>query len=415
MRKIFFVIIIALFFLGFKTEKKLISTKAIIDVVSIKKTKVKPMTYIKNDSVIFIEFEGACGAFPVVLSKNRPDVAEKINLMLQITHLSQVPGKYKGNDPFFISNNGFECGYTNFLGYSITHISENIIEITINYEQVYCTGVGFANHSYIEQYDLRTGNKILFSDLFTKNGLDSIKEEVINSFRSQFDGYLSEITKLLKKKSRDESDIKRLNDQLKLYNECKDNTIPEYFNENEFIFSKEGITITRNYCWGNDAERGIDEYSLPTFFLKYKNYTSQLSDYGKYVLGFSEKYSPVTNFENKILRGLIANKYPIKAIFEKIYNDGSTTMKYWSDKAGIPIELFGDFKNNELSLVEYEGVDEEQQGEIPTQFTDKRKYEKGKRWLPGANISAAFVDNKIEGSWTNTWTNEKLDFYLEIY
>jgi hypothetical protein len=367
-----------------------------IDVEPLSKTSAKPIKYIKTKTGIEVEFEDESNAFPIIISVNRPDVAEKINLMLQVSYLSQVPGIYKDNDPYFYSDNNGECGQNVFLGYSIITVTNKIIEAELNSEKTYCTGIGSANENMIEYFDLVTGNKIVFDDLFNKDHLTNLKAEAINSFKQQFDNYEKDIKYKLKTSS-EENDQEIYQGQLELYSQCKKYTSIESFNNYEFLLSKGEIKIVRNNCWSNEFERGIDEYASPSFIFKLSDYTSTLSEYGKYIMGYSEVYSPTRILESKILKGLIADKYPITAVIKRVYNDGSLDMYYWYNKVGIPIELHGKLINGVLTLVENDYHNETEH-----------------RWIPKANISAKVTNTKIEGFWENYKTKEKLKFKLDV-
>lgn len=369
---------------------------AVIDVEPLIKTAAKPIKYNKGDLGIEVEYEDESTAFPKIKSANRPDVAAKINLMLQISHLSQVPGKYKDDSPYFYSTNNGECGRKIFLSYSITTITSKILQIEINSERTYCTGVGSANETSIEYFDLTTGNKIVFDDLFNKENIGSLKAEVINSFKQQFENNVDDINEKIKL-SNEKFDKDFYKEQLALYSKCKEYTSIEDFKNFVFMISKGEIKIIRNECWGNESERSVDEYASPSFQLNINSCSSKLSEYGKFILGYSNVYLPTTNLENKILKGMIADKYPISAVIKQIYSDGSLSMYYWYDKVGVPIELHGKLINGLLTLVENDYHSETEH-----------------RWIPKANISAQVNNTKIEGFWVNYKTKEKLKFTLDV-
>lgn len=369
---------------------------AVIDVEPLTKTSVKPIKYIKTKTGIEVEFEDESNAFPKIISVNRPDVAEKINLMLQISYLSQVPGKYKDNDPYYYTDNNDECGRTVFLGYSIITVTNKILKVELNGERTNCTGVGFANENKLEYFDLITGNKIVFDDLFVKDHLATLKAEVINSFKQQFDNYERNIKDKLKTSS-EKNDQEIYQGQLELYSQCKKYTSVESFSNYVFKVSKGEIKIVRNEWWSNEFERGVDEYASPSFIFILSDYASKLSEYGKYVMGYSEVYSPTRILESKILRGMIADKYPITAVIKRINRDGSLDMYYWYNKVGIPIELHGKLINGVVTLIENDYHNETEH-----------------RWIPKANISAKVTNTKIEGSWENYKTKEKLKLTLDV-
>ncbi len=396
MNRFFLVILLFSMFYFADAQQSVNKEIATIDVEPLTKTSVKPIKYIKTKAGIEVEFEDESNAFPKIISVNRPDVAEKINLMLQISYLSQVPGKYKDNDPYYYSDNNGECGRTVFLGYSIITVANKILKVELNSERTNCTGVGSANENKLDYFDLTTGNKIVFDDLFNKDHLAALKAGVINSFKQQLDNYEKDIKDKLKTSS-EENDQEIFHGQLELYSQCKKYTSIGNFNNYVFKVLDGEIKIARNECWSNEFERGIDEYASPTFILKLSDYTSKLSAYGKYILGYSEVYAPPQILESKILRGLIADKYPITAVIKRINSDGSLDMYYWYNKVGIPIELHGKLINGVLTLVENDYHSETE-----------------KRWIPKANISAKVTNTKIEGFWENYKTKEKLKFTIEV-
>jgi hypothetical protein len=370
---------------------------AIIDVVPLKECSEKPVKYVKNDSLFVLKYEEGKGAFPVIKSKNRPEVAEKINLMLQYTYLQQIPGHYENDDPFSISNNDYKCGQTTFLGYEVSCFSENILKVDINIEQNYCTGVGFDNQTQTQHYDLLTGDKIDVEDLFSKDGLASIKLEVLNLLKSKLQQHLSKIKKkIIEKKYAKFENSKRLNDQLALYVDCKANMSLQAFSDNiNFIFLKDGIKFTRRHCWENESGRSMDEYETPSCFIKYKEHILKMSAYGKYISGYSKTPSLSTNINGKILKGTIDGKHSIQGIFNGGNSDGSLSMSYWYDSLKIPISLDGSLKNDTLKLVENDFYSEVEH-----------------RWIPKADLRLKVGNQNIEGFWINYKTKQKLKFTL---
>jgi hypothetical protein len=386
MKKILIIIFLFLFINALKANSS--SEIAKIKVHQIGKVNFVPYRNIYSDTLIDIQYEGNPNVFPVFESSNRPDVAEKINLILQIKHLSQIPNKYIKQDPFFISSNNGKYGTKYFNGYKVEFLTKSIIQVNIGFEQSYCTGVMFSDEYTLHLFSLITGDQILFKDFFSESGLESIKTKTINSFHNQFDKIIEEINSEMGDSIENNSNKERLKEQLEFYKDCKFYSTSEYFLDNIFSYKKDGIYITRRRCWGNETGRSLDEFSTPSYFISFKDITSELSDFGKFILGFSNEISMGSNFENKTFKGMIDEKYPIKAIIYKI-DDRSIRMCYWSDKVGKPIEFIGTNTDNEIDLRSEDDNEE---------------------------IKAKIADNKIIGTWRNISTNNVwLKFELEKY
>jgi hypothetical protein len=109
------------------------SEAAIIDAIPLKEEGSIPLTNIKTDNLIELSYSSAYSIFPKLSSKNRPDVADKINVILQQKYLLQLPDHYKDNNAFYYTNTENITCKKLFNAYKIQFLKNNIVQVTINY------------------------------------------------------------------------------------------------------------------------------------------------------------------------------------------------------------------------------------------------------------------------------------------
>lgn len=334
--------------------------------------------------------------FPHVISKTNPQIAEKINIFLQLENLNQLPGVYKIH-PFekVASDPNNCCSYVEFYEWKQYKTPNNILSLQLAGEANGAYPEGFENYY---NFDLQTGNPILLTDIFSANGLAKIDDVVNRRIRIEINGYLKKLRKELKLSKLKKEEKDDLLEKESMYQTCVESVGKGDLKDYEYYFSNNSITFIRGRC-SPHALRAIDDLWEFENKFSYKEIESYLSNYGKSLMkGQKSSYISSTP-EAKLFKGKINGKFPITAIITKIYEDSSLNMQYWYDNNKIPIELNGDFKNNHFTLVENDHHSEEEA-----------------KWIPKANIQADWLNNhKIIGTWTNYQTKEVFKIELETY
>ena len=287
--------------------------------------------------------------FPKVVG---PDtrVSEKINIGLQTRFLSQVPGAYIGYDPYHIVKNDGHCGQTVFHDYAYTFPNPSVLEIMLDVEQSYCTGMGLDWFAVWDYFDLHSGERIELPDLFSQAGYREFKQLVNNEMRSTLKQYIHAIDSASRATDIDEDELDYLKDQIEFYSECLHYTDTTYFDSYKFQITETGLSVTRNHCYGNAMERALDEMSAPQANFTPEYLALMLSAYGKQILLDQKCTLENPSLANKIFEGLIADKYPITAIVKRVGEQ--TEIIYWYDKVKQPLLWEGQPKGEAYRLTE---------------------------------------------------------------
>jgi hypothetical protein len=332
--------------------------------------------------------------FPLIRLPNNKSAEDKINTLLQLEQLEHLPGVFKKN-PFEKITYGHDDGTggsVNFYNYSSNTTVSNVLSLALNGE---ATGAYSENFDYYYNFDLRTGNKILLQQLFTKDGLNTLTQILNKRVKKEIDDYLIEIQKPADTQKITAEDSEALDDEVGMYEECLGNVMTYDIEYYSFFFSNDSITFERERC-SSHAMRALDDLDKFDIAIAFKDLKEYLSPYGESLLNNSMENLQTSSPEGKLYKGFINGKYPIHALISRIEEDGSFSMSYWYDKTKIPIEWTGSFDNSNFSMVEYE--------------------EHGDNRTETATVSAAWTgNNEITGTWTNSKTHETLKLELEAY
>ena len=336
-------------------------------------------------------------SFPVLTgrdTKNR--VCEKMNTYLQVHYLSQVPGTYVSDDPYHFVKNGFRCGQTVFQEFSASHLNSRVLEMKLSIEQSYCTGMGLDWITKVDYFDVVRGEKIELADLFSEGGFRSLKTETIHEMRSQLQGYIDEIKEEMRGAELDEQDRQFLLDQSDLYQDCLKYTEISEFESYQYKIAKRSITFRRNNCYWNETGRSLDEKPVPSVQFSLESLEPLLSAYGNELLvaGGAALSNPSLN--NKILKGYIGGKYPIKAIIKQ--SGQQPKIIYWYEKVKQPLIWSGKQVAGKYHLQEKIYSDDESEDIAEVVLT----FNKNERWT-------------AQGTWKELSTGKLLSIDLEEY
>lgn len=327
--------------------------------------------------------------FPNIVYKTNPRIEDKINTCLQLENLEHLPNQFRLN-PFEKVAYGLERSYGSvyFHDYNQVETPSNIFSLMLHGDATGAYSEGFENYY---NFDLRTGNKITLTNIFTENGIIEIKDQLNLEVKNTIDAFVAYIHEF----PRGDDDV--VNDQLDLYAYCAEDIEENSIDYYEYYFEKDSITFVRGRC-SNHAMRAIDDLGSFTIKIAYTNIETFLSEYGKGLLSGESIIHKNGNPEGKFYKGTINNKYSITVFVSRVHSDNSLGMHYWYDKYRTPIEWDGRLVNNHFSLIEYDYYDEENQ-----------------KWIKKATIEADIIGNNIIGTWENVESHEVFKLELTEY
>ena len=303
--------------------------------------------------VVPIEQNEDSYSFPHLLGDSvKHRVCEKINTYLQVHYLSQVPGTYLNDDPYYRAKNNFNCGQKIFQDFEASYLNPKVLEVVLYVEQSYCTGMGLDWFTSIDYFDVIDGEKIELADLFSVYGLRSLKMEAVHEMRSQLQGYIKEIRDEVRamKSEPNEQDIQFLLDQSDLYQSCLKYTDTSEFQYYQYKITSDSITFKRNKCYWNETGRSLDEKSVPQVKFSLENLAPLLSSFGKELLLESGQTSTNPSLKNKLFKGYIGGKYPVKAIVKE--SGERLEIVYWYEKVKQTLLWEGEYNNDNYLLKE---------------------------------------------------------------
>ena len=277
-------------------------------------------------------------------------VSAKINIGLQTRFLSQIPGAYIGYDPYYVVKNDGHCGQTVFQDYAVAFPNPSVVEITLDVEQSYCTGIALDWRTIRDYFDLHSGERIELSDLFSPAGYRRFKQLTNNEIRAALKQYIQAIDSASQTTDIDEDELDYLKDQIEFYSECLHYTDTAYFDNYEYRITETGLSVTRNRCYWNETGRALDEKPTPQANFTSEHLAPMLSAYGRQILSDQKCTLENPSLENKIFEGLIADKYPITAIVKRVGEQ--TEIIYWYDKVKQPLLWEGQPKGDAYRLTE---------------------------------------------------------------
>ena len=330
--------------------------------------------------------------FPTVRTPANPKIAEKINIWLQLNYLEHVPGSFRKH-PFeqVVYEPDAKRSYTSFFEWKHLETPKNLLSLTIDGESTGAYPEAFTTY---ENFDLQTGDPILLKNLFSTTGIKALEIILNRRIKKTITAYVRDTKKELSKNTTADSDVEA---QLDMYNECLDGIADNTMEYYSFFLGKDSITFVRGRC-SNHANLAIDD--LGTFYeaFSYAQITKYLSPLGMKILNgvAGEKLSSIP--EGKIFKGTIDRKHPITVVIDKIYSDGSVSIKYWYDKYKQVIDWRGIFKHGYFKLTE----------EVESMGSDDTALR--------AKIAATWTENKnITGVWTDQQNNKSSELKLHLY
>ncbi|RZM23059.1 MAG: hypothetical protein EOO88_27405 [Pedobacter sp.] len=330
--------------------------------------------------------------FPKITSLGNEKIAEKVNTYLQLTYLEHIPGVFKKHPFEKVAYNGTSTNHASFLEWKRMPTRPHILSLSISAEY---TGAYSEESTSYENFDLQTGDKILIKNLFTKPGLVALEQSLNKRIRAEIKDYTNSIESSLKK---DSGNVREDREMLAMYNECLESVVDNQMEYYSFYLRKDSITFVRGRC-SNHAMRALDD--LDTFYESYSfaQIEKYLSPLGRNILKGNVAEKLADTPDGKIFKGKIDDKYAITLLIDKIYADGSVSIKYWYDKYKNPIAWNGTYKNGHFTLTE-EDLNDNNAEAVPVK----------------ANISADWIERKsIIGRWTNIHTGKISSIKLQLY
>jgi hypothetical protein len=303
--------------------------------------------------------------FPLLIS-NKQKVAEKINTFLQVLELSRLP---KNASKLLKEKvDGLAS-----MEWSQLETGKNIL--TIRFDNEGC-GAYCETYSSYHNFDIKTGNRILLSEMFTEDGFKRINEKYKNDFSKKIKIVIEKINAGLEKA--DSETIELGNEQIEMYKDCVAYDISEY---TSFYFRKGSIVLRHGRC-SNHASRALDgfeaEYTSHSY--AFKDIEKYLSPYGAALVKGGDESVKNTSLQGKIYKGWIG-KYPITALINHVHDNGGLSMFYWYDKHKKLIEWHGHVVNKHFTLKERDPNDNDSTNT--------------------ADIDAKWVEGEIFGTWTS--------------
>ncbi|GAB5416958.1 MAG: hypothetical protein Crog4KO_18250 [Crocinitomicaceae bacterium] len=319
--------------------------------------------------------------FPIIRSDENPDAAERINIVLHHRMLEKV---FRMDDDqrfemVFPPEGEFQ-GASEFE-YYINANNERFFSISITCSY---TGAYSEYHTSYFNFDAKTGQPILLSDMFGESARYDLSEWVNASIYEEISDFMSNI---------DLDDPDGFGqEQYDLYDECSGWYEEVSMLSDEYYFMTDStITFVKGRC-SNHMMAALDD--LWEFYEEYSllELQSKMSDDG-IALMFGEKlnFSSTNIPEGKILEGTIGGKYPITMIISNYYGDNFHGV-YWYNKVKKPIKIEG--KVNEFAFLELEeSVNDKVTGHMKLQVMS---------------------GGMLEGDWTNSNNSKKLEMKLTI-
>jgi len=278
--------------------------------------EIKPITQTTEDGGQLI--------FPLIESKNLPEVARRINYYLQLKVLSALVEKHPTKP----------LGALYCVEHSYTVLTNNSRFLCIKLSEVNFSMRYITSHSYFT-FDSRTGDLVAFDDLLTPTG----KTQLLKGFVPEF-----------KKRLESRVDDPITGDE---YKTClSDAATLEQLEVLDFSIADDKIQCYGGQCLEagtNEGDvRGPYERSLNTLI-------PMLSPYGNYLVGNKTEPRRSGNLLGSVWRGKIDGKYPITLILHAGYsNEGAEVIRGVEvyDQYGDGIELKGTRAGNKIVISE---------------------------------------------------------------
>jgi hypothetical protein len=332
--------------------------------------------------------------FPEIQTAPKTKISEKINTFLQLHYLQHLPGVFK-KTPFekvTYDSPENQGGSYLFYGWTKEDTPPNVLSLTMSTEFSGAYIEGYDTH---ENFDLRTGNYLLVTDIIRPEKHSLLAQQVNTMVKKEITAFLSETKKNLTEidsiSQRELFD--RYQAQIELYENCLSDYTEYQLGDFDYYFTKNQLHLLRGRC-SSHVNRAIDDlyqFDLP---FSYTDLLPLLSDYGKNVL----YDTPIKNYNSaspigKMYKGKIGNN-AVTLVLPNINYDSSLTITYWYDKYKTPIECHGTFKDNHFYLME----------QSPDDFSG----------LIGI-IEGEWENGTIKGVWINHKTKKEYPLLLILY
>lgn len=332
--------------------------------------------------------------FPEIQTAPKTKIGEKINTFLQLRYLQHLPGIFKKNPFEKVTYDSPENqgGSYLFYGWTQEDTPSNVLSLTMSTEFSGAYLEGYESH---ENFDLRTGNYLLVTDIIRPEKHILLAQQVNTMVKKEITAFLSETKKNLTEiDSMSQRELfDRYQAQIELYENCLSDYTEYQLGDFDYYFTKNQLHLLRGRC-SSHVNRAIDdlyEFDLP---FSYTDLLPLLSDYGKNVL----YDTPIKNYNSaspigKMYKGKIGSN-AVTLVLPNINYDSSLTITYWYDKYKTPIECQGTFKDNHLYF--------------------KEKSSDGFSDLTGI-IEAEWENGTIKGVWINHKTKKEYPLLLILY
>jgi hypothetical protein len=279
---------------------------------------------------------------------------------------------------------------------SFTILRQDERILSIGFEAEGCGAYCENYHSYYS-FEAATGRLLVFSDLFTRDGMRQLRARMIKErlrlYRLQAAEHQKALDKLVKQKGpKTEEAIKDLEDRIDLNNDCAARvrapeemaySVPTLFGYYSYQIHEKKIVLIASRC-SNHAMRALDEVAEVSLSFPYESLGPYLTAYGKSLL-LGEGSARPDSFYGQILRGRVGGSPVVMMLNNASGNTVSGT--YFYEKYNKQIGLSGQVKGNSLTLAE------------------------GNESSPKAAIHLTVSGKQLKGYWKG---NKQLDIELTV-
>ena len=281
--------------------------------------------------------------FPVVRSGDAK-VTEKINTFLQVNNLGHVPNAPENPFRVFRLPNGTRTN--SFYGFNQFKTPENILSLEIRAE--FCT-TSCDPYSIYENFDLRNGNKIILSQIFTTKGIQEVQKTVDKNINKLVNSFVLDAKDSLRSSTLTKEERRDLEAQLEMYETCRLSS--NFFNP-KFYFNDHKLYLLPPKC-SSRARKELDALSDYRFAYHIKEIRPYLSIYGLSLFSGNKITGKSGSIQGKLFKGTIG-KSRITAVFDKHSPSNSFSGTYWYDDKKLPRQWtsIGKFEQRKLHLEE---------------------------------------------------------------
>lgn len=301
-------------------------------------------------------------------------IETKINMILQLSHLGHLPNQFE-RSPFEQTKSANQKGGGVFYkNYELSRSTlPNVLSISFSGILDYRTIRPFYT---VDNYDLRTGNKIFIEDILTEKGLKLIHQQNQLDAKQLYQQALTNKEQTLK--------------QVDILQNCLANLSAMPIESLIFQITESGITFSYPECV---VSQKIQEQIQIKY--TFKDLKSLLTKYAQSLLAENENAIKTNTVKSRLFSGTLG-KQEINAFLKNIYPDGSVQILYW-------------YPNRQNQLYEWYGLQKGNQLDLRERQRDKQNNNKP---ITIALINGSLNKGILSGTWKHIKTGQTLPFKL---